>query len=151
MKPTKKILSFERSLGEKAVRLRDRYNSDVRRAKAKSCGIQFKAASRRVSRAYSTIIKNAQTIFRQGIEVCKGSCVTISYANDVKALAPQFTILENEASLAAQKVQACYKNLGINKDPSGAPGETARTINSVRAGLNNLIRQCSKTNVCKPS
>ena len=149
VKPPQKILNFESSLVEKANRLRSRYNADVRRAKLKKCQIAFKASSKRVARAFATITKSAQTIFRQGIEVCKGSCVTVSYANDVKALAPQFNALETEATLAAQHVQKCYKALGINKDPSNRPGETARTIGAVRAGLNNLIRECTKTNVCK--
>jgi hypothetical protein len=149
VKPTQKILTFEKSLVEKASILRIRYSADVRRAKAKKCSMPFKASTKRVERAFSIIKKSAQTIFRQGVEVCKGSCVTVSYANDVKALAPQFLALEAEATYAAQQVQKCYKDLGINKSPSNKPGETARTIGSVRAGLNNLIRQCSKTNVCK--
>ncbi len=149
VKPTQKILSFEKSLIEKASLLRARHTADVRRAKAKKCPISLKSSSKRASKAYSIITKSAQTIFRQGIEVCKGSCITVSYANDVKALSPQFAALEAEATFAAQQVQSCYKERGINKDPSNRPGETARTIASVRTGLNNLIRQCTKTNVCK--
>jgi hypothetical protein len=98
----------------------------------------------------STITKNAQTIFRRGIEVCTGNCVTVSYANEVKSLTPQFTILENEAAAAAKKVQTCYKRLGIVMSPAGSRGRgTDNTISAVRAELGNLIRECSKTNVCK--
>jgi hypothetical protein len=149
VKPTKKILGFERTLIQKASRLRERYQADVRRAKINKCGIPFTSSNKKVSEAFKAITKSAQTIFRQGIEVCEGSCVTVSYANEVKALMPQFATLEKEASLAALNVKKCFKELGINKDPSGRPGETARTINSVRTGLTTLIRECSKTNVCK--
>lgn len=150
VKPTQKILAFERSVIEKASRLRDRYDADVRRAQLKRCGINFKGSKKKIASAYATITKNAQTIFRRGIEVCTGNCVTVSYANEVKSLTPQFTILENEAAAAAKKVQTCYKRLGIVMSPAGSRGRgTDNTISAVRAELGNLIRECSKTNVCK--
>ncbi|MEY4667595.1 MAG: hypothetical protein RL518_294 [Pseudomonadota bacterium] len=149
VKPTAKILKFEKDLIQKAAILRSRYQADVRRATVRKCGISFTASNKKVASAFGTISKSAQKIFRQGIEVCSGSCVTVSYGKEVKALMPHFTILEAEAALAARNVKKCFKELGINKDPSGRPGETARTINAVRSGLSTLIRECSKTNVCK--
>lgn len=152
VKPTAKILGFEKSLVEKASLLRNRYQSDVRRAKLNKCSISFAAANKRVTSAFSTIKTSSESVFRQGVEVCKGSCVTVSYANEVKALEPYFKILEVEASKSAKAVQQCYKKLGINKETQGGtPGETARTVAAVRAGLGNLIRECRKTNVCKSS
>jgi hypothetical protein len=150
VKPTAKILGFEKSLIEKASLLRGRYQSDLRRSKAKKCSISFAESNKRVAAAFNAIKSSSQSIFGAGIEVCQGSCVTVSYASEVKALTPYFKTLENEASTAAKLVQQCYKKLGINKETQGAsPGETDRTVAAVRAGLGNLIRECRKTNVCK--
>ena len=150
VKPTLKILNFEKSLVEKAGRLRGRYEADVRRAKTRKCGISFTSSTKRIGSAYKAIAKSAQTIFRRGIEVCSGKCVTVSYADEVRALAPEFRILETEAASAAKQVKKCYKSLGISTLPAPSRGgATASTINAVRSELNTLIRECSKTDVCK--
>jgi hypothetical protein len=101
--------------------------------------------------AFNRIKTSAERVFRQGIEVCQGSCVTVSYAQDVESLTPQFKILENEASKIAQQVKKCYARLRI---PQGAGsgsgrGSTSQTVTNVRAGLNDLIQKCRRTNVCK--
>lgn len=150
VKPTAKILSFETRLVEKAGLLRTRYQADVRRAKVKKCPLSFADANKRVASAFGTIKSKSESVFREGIEVCSGSCVTVSYADDVKALKPHFKTLEVEASKAASLVKQCYKQLGIFHDNQGASASgTARTVAAVRTELGNLMRECRKTNVCK--
>jgi len=151
VKPNATILGFEKSLIEKAALLRTRYQADVRRATTRKCGIPVTAASKRVSTAFNRIKTSAERVFRQGIEVCQGSCVTISYAQDVESLTPQFKILENEASKIAQQVKKCYARLRIPQGAGsgGGRGSTSQTVTNVRAGLNDLIQKCRRTNVCK--
>ena len=154
VKPTAKILGFETSLVEKASLLRTRYQADVRRATIHKCPLSFSESNKRVSEAFTKIKKRSAEVFRKGIQVCKGSCVTVSYAHEVKALTPQFKVLEVEASAAAKLVQKCYQQLRVSLQPhgDGPPANTNRTsqtITTVRTGLNNLIRECQRTSVCK--
>jgi hypothetical protein len=150
VKPTGKIVGFEKKLVAKADLLRSRYRADVRRAQSKNCAISFVESTRRVSEATSSIKQQSRDVFRRGIEVCGGECVTVSYADDVEALRPHFRVLEEEASKAAKLVKQCYRRLGINKETQrDGPGETARTVAAVRTGLGNLIRECRRTSVCK--
>lgn len=151
VKPTAKILGFEKSLVEKATLLRTRYQADVRRGQVNKCGIVFGPSNKRVTKAFNKIKASAQAVFREGIEVCQGSCVTISYANEVQALTPQFRVLEAEASLAAKQVMTCYKKRRIPRGTGGSNGSTSQTVASVRTGLNNLIEECRNTSVCKDS
>jgi hypothetical protein len=149
VKPTTKILGFEKSLVEKATLLRTRYQADVRRAQVHKCGISVGGANKRVTNAFNRIKKKAEAVFRQGVEVCQGSCVTVSYANDVEALSPQFKVLETDASWIAQQVKKCYKKFRIPRGSLSSGGSTSQTVANVRTGLNNLIEQCRKTDVCK--
>ena len=149
VKPTAKILGFEKSLVEKATLLRARYQADVRRAQVHKCGISVGAANKRVATAFNRIKTKAEAVFRQGVEVCQGSCVTVSYANDVEALSPQFKVLETDASRIAQQVKNCYKKFGIPRGAGSAGSSTSQTVANVRTGLTNLIEECRKTDVCK--
>jgi len=149
VKPNATILGFEKSLVEKAALLRTRYQADVRRAQVHKCGISVTAANKRVSTAFNRVKTSAEGVFRQGVEVCQGSCVTVSYANDVESLTPQFKILENEASKIAQQVKKCYARLHIPRGSANGGGSTSQTVTNVRAGLNDLIQKCRRTNVCK--
>jgi len=149
VKPTAKILGFEKSLIEKAALLRTRYQADVRRAQVHKCGIAFGPSNKRLARAFNQIKASAESVFRRGVEVCQGSCVTVSYANDVEALTPQFKTLETEASWAAQQVKRCYMKFRIPNGSTNGADSTSRTVATVRTGLNNLIRECRNTSVCK--
>jgi hypothetical protein len=150
VKPTAKILSFETRLVEKASLLRTRYLADVRRSKLNKCAISFSDANKLVTSAFNAIKSKSASVFREGIEVCTGSCVTISYAHEVQALEPYFKTLGAEASKAAKLVQQCYKARGIApQNQSDGLNRTTQTVATVRTGLSNLIRECRKTNVCK--
>jgi hypothetical protein len=150
VKPTQKIVGFEKRLVAKADLLRSRYRADVQRAKSNKCAISFSESTSRVSLALTTIKTQSREVFRRGIEVCDGGCVTVSYADDVEALRPHFRVLEDEASKAARLVKQCYRRLGINNETDRAGrGGTARTVAAVRTGLGNLIRECRRTSVCK--
>lgn len=149
VKPSATILGFEKSLVEKANLLRKRYQADVRRAQIHKCGIALSAPTKRVSAAFNRIKTSAEAVFRQGIEVCQGSCVTVSYASDVEALTPQFKILETDATWIAQQVKKCYKKFHIPRGAANTGGSTNQTVANVRTGLNNLIERCRRTDVCK--
>lgn len=150
VKPNEKILGFEKRLVEKATLLKSRYLADVRRAKVRKCPLSFNEATKRVASAFNKIETKSAQVFRQGIEVCADSCITVSYAEDVKALTPQFKILEVEATTAAKLVQKCYQQLRVPVQSGGdGVSRTSQTVTSVRNGLNNLLRECQQTSVCK--
>jgi hypothetical protein len=149
VKPTAKILGFEKNLLEKASLLKTRFQADVRRANAHKCEIDFTNDLSRAAKAFNKIKASATEIFGRGIEVCQGSCVTVSYAEEVKALTPQFKILETVATSAAQQVKECYMRLHIPNGSSGGSGSTSQTVSNVRTGLDNLIKECRRTSVCK--
>jgi hypothetical protein len=151
VKPTAKILGFEKSLVEKAALLRNRYLADAQRANVRKCGIPLNASNKRVTSAFKRIKSSAAAVFRRGVEVCEGSCVTVSYVQAVEALAPQFKVLETDASAIAQQVKKCYRKLKIPRGAGSGAGSTSQTVANVRTGLINLIEQCRQTNVCKDS
>lgn len=149
VKPNAKILGFEKSLVQKATLLRTRYQADIRRAQVHKCEISVGAANKRVANAFNRIKQKAEAVFRRGVEVCQGSCVTVSYAKDVEALSPQFKVLERDASWIAQQVKKCYKKLRIPRGSLSSGGSTSQTVANVRTGLNKLIEQCRRTSLCK--
>ncbi len=149
VKPTAKILGFEKSLLEKASLLKTRFQADVRRSKLHKCEIDFSNDLRNSAKAFNKIKASATEIFGKGIEVCKGSCVTVSYAEEVKALTPQFKILEKTATSAAQQVKECYVRNHIPRGSAGGSGSTSQDVSNVRNGLDKLIKECRRTSVCK--
>ncbi len=146
VKPTAKILGFEKSLVAQATLLKKRFQADATRLVTNKCGTTFGPSSKRLATAFNQIKAAAEDLFQQGVEVCAGSCVTVSYANGVEALSPQFKILETESTRIAKQVKQCYQKLKI---PSGTGGSTTQTVANVRTGLITLIRQCRSTSVCK--
>lgn len=149
--PTAEIRAFERQLLDKAMVLRGRFTADMSRWKRNGCGLGFTALQKRVSQAYKRISRRGGEIFRRGIEVCGNSCVTVSYANEVAALSPQFRILEGIASRAARMVQQCYQRRGIAPSRRGNTRNTRQTIVQVRQGLDRLIADCRSKRICPRS
>lgn len=146
--PTKKIRGFEQQLLKKAQILKDRFVADVQRFLDRKCPGSIVAADNRVTAAYQVISDKGREVFRKGVQVCGDSCVTVSFASDVKALTPQFKILEREVTKTAQRVQACYRKLGVSPRPTKGGGRAAQTIAGVRQDLSKLIKDCQKTKVC---
>lgn len=148
--PTTQIRSFERRLLEKATTLRARFLGDLNRWKRKKCGVGFGPLERRVQRSFDKIVRQGRSIFTQGIRVCGGSCVTVSYANEVAALTPEFKMLEEMTSRGARMVQRCYQRRGITSAGSSSGQTTRQTIAEVRKGLSVLINECKSSRVCRP-
>lgn len=149
--PTAEIRAFERQLLDKAMVLRGRFTADLNRWKRNGCGLGFTALQKRASQAYGRISRRGGEIFGKGIEVCGNSCVTVSYANEVAALSPQFRILEDTSSRAARMVQQCYRRRGIAPSRRGNTRNTRQTIVQVRQGLDRLISDCRSKRICPPS
>jgi hypothetical protein len=146
VKPTAKILGFERSLVTQASVLKKRFQADATRLRTHKCGTAFGPSTKRLTTAFNQIKATAEDLFQQGVEVCEGSCITVSYAKGIEALSPQFKILETQSTWIAKQVKQCYRRLKI---PSGTGGSATQTVANVRTGLNKLIQECRSTSVCK--
>jgi hypothetical protein len=146
--PTKEILGFENDLLKKAEILKRRFIDDSKRYMGKSCGTDIALADQLVGDAYQVIAAKGRDIFRRGVLVCGGSCVTVSFADEVKALAPQFKLMERETGRMAKKVQQCYRRLGVIGAPTRGGAGAASTIAGVRQGLSSLLRKCEKSRIC---
>jgi len=146
--PTKEIRGFEKSLLKKAEVLKQRFVDDSKRYIAKGCGNDIALADQLVGDAYQRIASKGKEIFRRGVLVCGSSCVTVSFAEEVKALTPQFKTMERETSRMAKKVQQCYRRLGVPAMPTRGGAGAAGTIANVRDGLSTLLRNCQKSKVC---
>lgn len=149
--PTAEIRAFERQLLDKTTLLRSRFTADLSRWKRNKCGAGFSALQKRITRAAENISRQGSEIFRKGIEVCSTACVTVSYANEVAALSPEFRILEDTTTRAARMVQQCYKRKGIAPSRSSNARNTRDTITQVRQGLDKLITDCRSKRVCPSS
>lgn len=146
--PTQQIRTFESRLLEKATVLRNRFNTDLIRWTRNSCGASPKIARRNISKAFGRISSRGRAIFQKGIEVCGDSCVTVSYANEVRSLSVEFKTLEREAAALANGVKRCYKQRGIAPSGGGRGQTVAQTIAAVRAGLDRLVSDCRRSRVC---
>jgi hypothetical protein len=146
--PTREIRGFERELLKKADILKQRFIDDSKRYAAKGCGDDIALADQLVGDAYQRIASKGREIFRRGVLVCGSSCVTVSFAEEVKALTPQFKTMERETSRMAKKVQQCYRRLGVPAMPTRGGAGAAGTIANVRDGLSTLLRNCQKSKVC---
>jgi hypothetical protein len=146
--PTKQIRSFEKQLLKKATILKDRFVADVQRFLDQKCPGSIERSDAVVTEAYAVIRSKGRDVFRKGVQVCGNSCVTVSFAADVKALTPQFRILEKEVAATAQLVQSCYRKRGITARPTKGGSRASQTIAGVRQDISKLIKDCQKTKVC---
>jgi hypothetical protein len=146
--PTKEILGFENDLLKKAQILKQRFIDDSKRYVGKGCGADIALADQQVGDAYQVIAAKGRDIFRRGVLVCGSSCVTVSFADEVKALTPQFKLMERETGRMAKKVQKCYRRLGVTGAPTRGGAGAASTIAGVRNGLSSLLRKCEKSKIC---
>jgi hypothetical protein len=146
---TADVKEFERGLVRKARTLRARYLDERARSERVKCGISTTASLARVEGAYKAITERSKEIFSRGVEVCGDSCVTVSYAEQVEALLPQFKVIENQAVALAKRVKGCYTRLKIPRGVGGVQG-VAQTVGGVNQGLQGLIERCRAQQVCPP-
>jgi len=146
--PTKQIRAFEEQLVKKANILTNRFIADVQRFLDRKCPGSVEKADALVTTAYLAIKARAQDVFGKGVQVCGTSCVTVSFAKDVAALTPFFRVLERQVAATAQRVQSCYRTLGITRRPLTGGGRAGQTISGVRRDLEKLVKDCQKTKVC---
>lgn len=146
--PTKEIRGFENDLLKKAQILKQRFIDDSKRYLVKGCGTDIALPDQLVGDAYEVIAAKGREIFRRGVLVCDASCVTVSFAEEVKALSPQFKVMERETRRMAKLVQQCYRRLGVTVIPTRGGAGAAGTIADVREGLSDLLRKCQKSKIC---
>ncbi len=146
---TKEVLKFEKRLLSKARALIEKFDAEATRAAHNKCDIDTTKTSAEVDAAYALIRKRGREIFGAGIQVCGNSCVTVSYADQVLTLNPQFKLLERQTVKLANRVKNCFKNHGI---PSGGgKNGVAATVRDVRSGVAELVRDCRDRKVCPPA
>ncbi len=145
---TQDVLNFEKRLLRQAKTIRTRFNADKARALGAQCGLALKPMVKSINTAFETIKHSGTDIFTKGIEVCGSSCVTVTYADQVEALSPQFTTMERVAKKLANKVKKCYQKKKGKYQGSGAG--VNGTITNIRNGLAQIIRECRDKQVCPP-
>lgn len=143
---TTDILAFEKRLVEQTKTITKKYKDEEKRGQRNKCGINTKPSTTRVNSAYETIVAAGKDIFTKGVQICGDSCVTVSFADQVTALAPKLKIIENETTSLAKKVQACYKKKNI-KTTQGIAG-VATTIKNVQKDITQLVKDCKNKQVC---
>lgn len=148
VQPTKQIRNFEKQLIKKADALKQRFIDDSKRFTSKGCVGDISVADTLVGNTYEIIASKGREVFRRGVLVCGNSCVTVSFADEVSLLTPQFNILEREAARMAKRTKQCYRKLGVVNNIVNGRNGVSGTIADVRSGLNNLIRECRKSRVC---
>ncbi len=144
---TGEILTFEKRLVEQATTIKKKFDGEKSRNKRNKCGINVKPSEQKVKKAYETIKNVGNDIFTKGVEICGEGCVTVSYADQVKALMPTLKVIEKQTKSLANKVKKCYQKKKIKTTNSVAGVVT--TINDVQSELNQLIQDCKDKQVCK--
>lgn len=144
---TEEILDFQRDLVTKARAIRSKFRDADKRARARNCQVDSKPANTRVQAAFDTITLKGREIFTKGVEVCGNSCVTVSYAEEVKELTPQFNVMIRETKRLVEQGQKCYRRLNVKSTGAGKAG-IAQTITDVRTGLTQLIKKCREQKIC---
>lgn len=147
---TEDVKKFERQLVIKARTLRKRYLDERDRSTRNSCKIATSVSDEALAAAFRHIVTRSNEIFSAGVEVCGDSCITTSYATQVEALKPQFKILQQEVVSLAKKVNSCYKRRGIVRNPQQGSRRVTETLTTVSRGLDRLIEECRKKQVCPP-
>lgn len=143
---TKEVLEFEDRLMEQARKVLARFRDESRRAVRNNCKINLTKMTSRVNQAFRIIRADGNATFTKGVEVCGDSCVTISYAAQVEALTPQFSIIERITTALANQVSQCYRKKNIAS--AGGVRGNATTFKNVNAGLSKLIEDCRSRQVC---
>lgn len=143
---TDEVVAFERRLMQQARTLRRRISADRTRARKASCVIDTKIQLKAFRFAFNIVKEAAKKIFIEGVEVCSGSCITISYSEDVEALQPYFEKMEQAAKKLAKDVKRCYAK--VRGPYAGSGSGVSGTIQDVRDGLKDLIEDCRDRLVC---
>lgn len=140
------ILAYEQRLIKQAKTLVKKFSEEDKRNKKNKCGITTTTSKESVNSAYQTIKEAGKDIFSQGVEICGNNCITVSYADQVLKLIPEFKVIESKTTSLAKQVQACYKRKRIRTDQK-IPG-VKTTVKVVQSELKKLIKDCQDKEVC---
>ena len=151
VEPTPQILAFEKVLLVEANKLFTRFSDAQRNYGGSKCSGSLKGTARRVANAHRGIVARAQQTFRSTIANCNKSCRTVSYAANIKALAPKFRVLEQENLSTARKLEQCFRRIGKAPPKNGSARETSQAIVATRSKLGALEIASSRARVCKNS
>ncbi len=145
------LTAFRRRFIRSANLLYKRLQAEVERAQRYQCSIEYAGALRLGREELNFLIEESRKIFHSGtIRVCNNTCVTVAYAEHIKALRPTFRRLSERALSIAKQVAACIQAKGIPR-PSKRPSSSAiQTTNEVREEINRLVEECRKLGtICK--
>ena len=126
-----------------------RISQDAKRDSKHACGLESSISVKESQEIVTELQQAANLIFTKGVEVCGDSCVTVSFANQVKAQQKTIKKLQTIASKLAKGVNKCYVKKKIKQDKKGGYVETV--IGQTTKDLNSLIKACGKTTVCSPT
>ncbi len=145
---TEEVLNFEKRLLDQAQLIFTRFKDESKRSSKNRCGINTLPATKKVTRAYNQIRSEGKSIFTKGVQVCSDSCVTVSYAEQVTKLSPEFKMMEKETVALANKVKSCFKRKRIVSKTTKRG--VAQTVVTVKTGLAQLVQDCKNSKVCPP-
>ena len=146
------IVSFRRRFLRSSKLLHQRLVEEARRAEFYQCRLPNRdSALRRGGAELKFLREQSRKIFYAGkIQVCGDSCVTIAYAEHVKALRPTFRRLSQRAYTMAKRVADCIETRDIQRPVKRAPSSARKTISNVRTEVNKLVSDCRKlSSICK--
>lgn len=150
VKATTEILGFEKKLMKTVASLQKRVVADSKRDAKYKCGLNSADSVKEAQSIVNQLSQNATRIFKEGVEVCgdltKSNCVTVSFAEQVKAEQSTIRKLEKVATNLAESVSKCFDKKKITRE--NPRGETRDTIGTVRKDLNTLVQNCKATKVC---
>jgi hypothetical protein len=148
---TKSIKNFEKKFMNLAKSLADRIAEDAKRDATYRCGLNSAQAVRRSQQLITMLSSKSRAIFASGVKVCGGSCVTVSFAKQVKGERPKLKELQDLSRALAKKVGDCRETKKIRLNPSSGGGtQHPDLITQTNEGLSDLINACKKTKVCGP-
>ncbi len=148
VEPTPEILAFEKRFQKLSKGLFKRIKDDGKRDAQYSCGVKSAKTIKEAKTIITELNQAALTIFTKGITVCGDSCVTLSFAEEVKKHQKKLNKLSKLATSLANKVKACYDLKQVKRDVKS--GYVQDVVSQSKKELNSLIKDCSNTEVCSP-
>jgi len=139
------IAAFRRRFAVNARRLYQRLLQEAQRSQSYRCGIDTTKALELGREELNFLLEQGQKIFNDGkIRVCGNTCVTIAYAESLKALRPTVKKLSNRALTMAKQVANCINPKGTPRKGARLPDGALQTAQGVDKELRKLIDDCRK-------
>jgi hypothetical protein len=139
------IGAFKRRFATNARLLYQRLVQEAKRAQLYRCPIDTTKALQLGREELNFLLTQNQEIFNEGkIRVCGDTCVTVAYAERLRALRPTVRKLSNRALKMAKQVADCINPKGRPREGSRSPDGAGQTVQGVDKELRKLIDECRK-------